>query len=92
MVRKSELISGIASKTGDSKKATENFLTVFIDTICEKLKNKEEVEVGRLGIFKTKTRKALKGRNPKTGEKIDVPEVEMIEFKAAEEFEKNLNE
>lgn len=92
MTKKSEIISEIARITGDSKKATEEFLNIFLDIISKGLINGEEIEVGGLGTFKTRKREASKGRNPQTGEEIDIPELNAITFKAEKEFIKNINE
>lgn len=91
MIKKSELISGIIIRTGDTKKATEEFLNVFINIIRQKLKEGEEVEVGGLGTFKLTKRKATRGRNPQTGEEIEVPELNAINFKSDDKFKNNVN-
>lgn len=91
MIKKSELISRIIIRTGDTKKATEEFLNVFINIIREKLKAGEEVEVGGLGTFKLRKRGACKARNPQTGEEIEVPELNAIYFKPDDKFKRNVN-
>lgn len=91
MIKKSELISRIIIRTGDTKKATEKFLNVFMNIIREKLKAGEEVEVEGLGTFRTSKRDAYRGRNPQTGEEIDISEVNAIYFKPDDKFKSNVN-
>ena len=52
--------------------------------------NDGEVEVKGLGRFGIRTRKPVLGRNPKTGEKIQVPEIKSIYFKPCKEFRQNV--
>lgn len=91
MIKKSEIVSWIAIRTGDTKRATEEFLDVFINIIRNKLKAGEEVEVGGLGTFRIEKREAYRGRNPQTGEEIDIPEVNAIYFRPDEKFKENVN-
>lgn len=91
MTKKEEVIAMISIRTGDTKKASREFLDVFINIIREKLKAGEEVEVGGLGTFRTSKRDAYRGRNPQTGEEIDIEEVNAIYFRPDEEFKRNLN-
>lgn len=91
MIRRSELILGISIRTGDTKKASGEFLDAFINIIREKLIEEKEVEVGGLGTFRLRKRGASKGRNLQTGEKIEVPELNAIYFKADDKFKSNVN-
>lgn len=91
MTKREEVIAMISIRTGDTKKASREFLDVFINIIREKLKAGEEVEVGGLGTFRTSKRDSYKGRNPQTGEEIDIEEVNAIYFRPDEEFKRNLN-
>lgn len=91
MIRRAELISGISIRTGDTKKASGEFLDVFVNIIREKLKAEEEVEVSGLGTFRTEKREAYRGRNPQTGEEIDISEVNAIYFKPDDKFKENVN-
>lgn len=87
----SEIASNIAEITGDTKKASKEFLDAFIDTVIQGLKDDGEVEVVGLGTFRARKRKANMGRNPLTGEKIQIPELKAIYFKASKQFKDSIN-
>tara|TARA_Y100000768_G_C23868097_1_gene629112 strand:- start:726 stop:1010 length:285 start_codon:yes stop_codon:yes gene_type:complete len=64
----------------------------FIELISQALLDKKRIEIRSLGIFYTKPIKEKKNaRNPKTGEKIYVPEKLKIRFKASKELQKFIN-
>ncbi len=90
MRRMSEIASEISKISGDTKKASREFLSAFTETIISGLINDGEVEVEGLGYFGVRTRKPVLGRNPKTGEKIQVPEIKSIYFKPCKEFRQNV--
>lgn len=80
-MNKLELIAAVAEETALPRgKATEAVDAVF--TAIEKaLRNKQEVRLVGFGTFVTAERKAGKGRNPRTGEEIDIPAATSIRFK-----------
>lgn len=53
-----------------------------LDLIVESLASGQKVELRNFGVFKIKTRKPKKGRNPRTGEVVPVPERKTVAFKA----------
>lgn len=91
MTKREEVITMISIRTGDTKKASREFLDVFINIIREKLIEEKEVEIGGLGTFRLRKRGASKGRNLQTGEKIEVPELNAIYFKPDDKFKRNVN-
>ncbi len=52
-----------------------------LDCILDSLVAGKKVELRNFGVFKVKSRKAKKGRNPKTGESVPVPERKVVSFK-----------
>ena len=52
-----------------------------LDIIVNALTGKQTIELRNFGVFKVKTRKAKKGRNPRTGEEVPVPERNTVVFK-----------
>ncbi len=92
MRKVAEIVSRIAYISGDSKKASKEFLNAFVETIEEGLIRDGVVYVKGLGRFKTKMRGIHNSRNVKTGEKIIVPEKKFIYFRPDKEFKKNINE
>ena len=91
MRKMSEIASKISEISGDTKKASREFLNAFIETVINGLINDGEVEVEKLGYFGVRTRRPVLGRNPKTGEKVQVPELKSIYFKPCKEFKQKVN-
>ena len=69
---KADLIAVVAEKTGSSKKDSEKMLTAVIDSITEALAAGEKIQIVNFGTFEVKTRAARTGRNPKTGEAMQI--------------------
>lgn len=80
---KKELIAAMAEKTEQTKKDTEVMLNTLIDVISEALSNGEEVAIAGLGKFAVRERAARTGRNPKTGETIEIAASKAPAFKAS---------
>ena len=80
-MNKMDLISTIAEGSDLPRaKATEVVDAVF-GAISDALKNKEEVRLVGFGTFVAATRKASTGRNPRTGEEMEIPESTTVRFK-----------
>ena len=73
------------------KKDLEKFTNIILNEIKRALKRGDRVELRGFGVFSTNTQKASIRRNPKTGEKVNVPEKKTIHFKMAKEMFKKLN-
>ncbi|MEW6280229.1 MAG: HU family DNA-binding protein [Candidatus Eremiobacterota bacterium] len=69
---KSDLIAAIADKTNKSKKDAQETLNVVLDTIQENLRKGKGVRLIPFGSFEIRERKGRTGRNPRTGEKINI--------------------
>ena len=80
---KKELVAAMAEKTEQTKKDTEIMLNTLIDVISEALSNGEEVAIAGLGKFEVRERAARTGRNPKTGESIEIAASKAPVFKAS---------
>nr|WP_054951046.1 HU family DNA-binding protein [Numidum massiliense] len=87
---KQELINRIASKNSMTKKEAENVLNTILDEICETLKAGEKVQLIGFGTFETRTRAGRTGRNPKTGEPIEIPEMTVPAFRAGNKLKEAL--
>ena len=79
---KVELIAQVAEKTGTSKKASEEAVAAVLASITEALQNGEKVSLVGFGTFEVKTRAARTGKNPRTGEAIEIPAAKVPSFKA----------
>ena len=87
-MNKGELVDVLAKKADLSKKDAKLCIDTLTDEITKALTNKEEVRLTGFGKFTTSDRKARKGRNPQTGEEIQIPARTVPKFKAG----KNLKE
>lgn len=72
-VTKKELIEIIAKKANLTNKASKEVMRVLLNTIRDSLKRGEKVVITGFGTFSSRSRKARKGRNPKTGQTITIP-------------------
>lgn len=79
---KDDLIQSISKKVGVSKSAAAEVLNVVLDEITKALSQGEEVNLPGFGKFEARFRKEREGRNPKTGEKINIPSRKVPRFKA----------
>jgi DNA-binding protein HU-beta len=78
---KAELVQKIHAKSGLSAKAqAEAALDALVETLTEAMKAGESVTFAGFGSFKVAPRAARKGRNPRTGEEIDIPAGKAVKF------------
>lgn len=80
-MNKTELIAQVAEKTSLSKKDAAKAVDAVFETITEALKNGEKVQLIGFGNFEVRERSARKGRNPQTGEEIDIAASRVPAFK-----------
>ena len=73
------------------RKDMEKILKIIFLEIVEALRKGKNIEIRGFGIFKTTTRKARMGRNPKNSESIQIPEKKTIKWKMSKIFFKRLN-
>jgi integration host factor beta subunit len=89
---KSVLIEKVSEKVGSlTRKQTEIVVETVFDSIKEALVSGEKIEIRGFGNFKLKNRRPRKARNPKTGEKVDVPEKRVLHFKAGKALREAMN-
>ena len=79
----SELIDSLAERSGQTKRATKAVLDVMPAVIVEQLRQGNEVMVAGIGRFRPNDREARPGRNPFTGDPIQIPAKRQTKFKAA---------
>lgn len=85
-MNKTTLIAQIAEKSGLTRKQAEAALNALTDTITETLKAGDKVQMMGFGSFEIKERAARTGRNPATGETIEIPASKTPVFKAGKSF------
>jgi len=81
-MKKEELIQSLAEKLGESKAATERIFSAVLDTIQEGLVADGVVQITGFGSFSVRTRGPRMGRNPRTGEAIQLAGSKGVGFKA----------
>jgi len=79
---KSDIVEVIASKMGLPKTKSEDIVTLVFDTIQDNLQKGEKVSIVSFGTFEVRQSNARMGRNPKTGESIQIPAKRSVKFKA----------
>ena len=90
-MNKVELVTAIAEKSELTKVDAEKALKAFIDTVTEELKNKGKVQLVGFGTFETSERAARTGRNPQTGETIEIKASTSPKFKAGKALKDIVN-
>jgi DNA-binding protein HU-beta len=79
---KLELIDKVAKEAKIPRAAGERAINSFTATIVEVLKTGDKITLPGFGTFLISNRAARKGRNPRTGEELDIPAVKIPKFKA----------
>lgn len=82
-MNKSDIADKVQGILNGSKAEAERAVDAMVDTIVGGLKSGGEVSIAGLGIFATKMRPARHGRNPRTGESIQIPAMRVPKFRAA---------
>lgn len=90
-MNKSELISRVAEVTELPKKDVTKAVDAVFQTISEALQNGEKVQLVGFGNFEVRERSARKGRNPQTGEEIDIPASKVPAFKPGKSLKEGVN-
>ena len=80
---KAEFVDQVADSGGLTKKETEAVLTAVFDTMSKAVREEKRFSYPGFGTFTVKERAARQGRNPRTGEAIDVKPSRTVGFKAA---------
>ncbi|MCI8333300.1 MAG: HU family DNA-binding protein [Lachnospiraceae bacterium] len=86
-----ELVAAIAEKTELSKKDAEKALKAFTDVVAEELKKGEKIQLVGFGTFEVSERPAREGRNPQTGQTMQIAASKAPKFKAGKALKDALN-
>jgi DNA-binding protein HU-beta len=90
-VNKSELIEAVAASADLPKAAAGRALDAVVDAITDALKKEEQVVLVGFGTFTVKDRAARTGRNPQTGEPIQIAAAKVPGFKAGKALKDAVN-
>ena len=86
VISKSTLVDKVAEAAGVSKKDTKAVIDALISTTIEEVKKDAEIRLIGFGTFKKAQRAARKGRNPRTGEEIEIAASESLAFKSSVKY------
>jgi integration host factor subunit beta len=87
-MKKSDLISALAAKKNLTEKQAAKIVDLMFKGFINEFKNGGRIEIRGFGSFTVREYKAYKGRNPKTGEHIEVKPKKAPHFKAGRELKK----
>lgn len=90
-MNKSELIDAIAASADIPKAQAGRALDAVIETVTNALSENEQVVLVGFGTFSVKERAARSGRNPQTGQPIDIPAARIPNFKAGKALKDAVN-
>ena len=90
-MNKNDLVAAVASRTGLSKSDTAKAIDGTVDAITAALQGGGEVRLVGFGTFSVSHRKATTGRNPRTGEKIDIAATNVPKFKSGKALKAAVN-
>jgi len=91
-MNKSELIEELAAKTGYNPKLTDKMVRIFFDRIKAALSAGDKVEIRGFGSFTLKKYKGYIGRNPKTGETVEVKPKQLPVFRTGIDLRSRVNQ
>lgn len=90
-MNKTELIAAVAEKAGIEKKDAAKTVAAVLDTITETLAKGDRIQLPGFGAFEIRERSARVGKNPITGEMIQIPAAKVPAFKAGKALKDAVN-
>ena len=91
VMTKAELVDEVARVVQLTKKQAETIVNIVFDSIVDSLRAGQKIELRGFGSFRLRSRKSRTGRNPKTGEKVEVPSKKIPYFKPGKELKELIN-
>ncbi|MFO0912291.1 MAG: HU family DNA-binding protein [Pirellulales bacterium] len=89
---KKEIVKTISEELGLTQLRTKEIVQKTFDAIVETLVEDGRIELRNFGVFEVKKRAARKARNPRTGDKVSVPEKYVVTFKPGKEMEERVRQ
>ena len=90
-MNRNELVDAVSNKTDMKKSEASKAVDAVFDSIAEALKGGDEVRLVGFGTFSVASRAASEGRNPRTGEKIQIAASKQAKFKPGKGLRDSLN-
>lgn len=78
---KKDIVTKVSNETNLTQIDVKKIVQRTLDAIVESLERGETVELRNFGVFKVKSRRGRVGRNPRTGQEVQVPEKKVVVFK-----------
>ena len=91
-MNKTELVEAMVEKTGLSKKESESAIKAFTEIVTEELKAGGKVQLVGFGTFEVSERAARTGKNPQTGEAMEIAASKAPKFKPGKAFKDEVNQ
>ena len=88
---KSDLVNAVVEKIGFSKKESTHIVDLIFEIMKNKLETGEKVKISSLGIFNVKEKEVRRGRNPATGESMEISARKVLTYRASPVLKKTLN-
>ncbi|BAQ61437.1 DNA-binding protein HU [Geminocystis sp. NIES-3708] len=89
-MNKGELVDAVAAKADVTKKQADTVISAVVESIMEAVSSGDKVTLVGFGSFESRDRKAREGRNPKTGEKMEIPATKVPAFSAGKLFKERV--
>jgi integration host factor subunit beta len=90
-ITKADLVEEVIRVTELPRKESETIVETIFESIIQTLKEDKKIEIRGFGSFRTRQRRGRTGRNPKTGEKVEVPAKRIPFFKPSKELKEFVN-
>jgi integration host factor subunit alpha len=88
---KADIIDGVYERVGFSKKESADLVELIFDTLKVTLENGEKIKISGFGNFQPRYKRLRPGRNPKSGQPIDIPARRVVKFVASQVLKASLN-
>jgi len=88
---KADLVDDVTQAAELSRKDSETVVEIVFESIVKSLRAGDKIEIRGFGSFRSRQRKARVGRNPKTGERVEVPPKTVPYFKPSKELKDLVN-
>ncbi len=92
IMTKADLIDEVSRLAELTRKDSEVIVETIFDSVVRSLRAGDKIEIRGFGSFRTRQRKPRMGRNPKTGEKVEVPAKKIPFFKPSKELKDLVND
>ena len=90
-MNKQDLVLQVANKMQVTQKQSEEMLSTVLDSIVKSVSKGNKVTLVGFGTFEARKRKQRKGRNPQTGQEIEIPASTVPRFSAGKQFKQSVN-